>query len=204
MKIGEILRFQLHKYWRGFDTPTKPHMDDFTIARLTAELAKARYYVEFGSGGSTILADQMEVKTLTIESDAIYARAVRKGLKSGNVRVITKRIGPTGAWGYPLFNYPRSLMQKLWRGYVMRPFEEHLFPDLILVDGRFRIACALESARQANLRGATATLIVDDYESRSDYHEMEKQLGGPERVGRAAVFKIGKQKVQPLAFVHPA
>jgi len=201
MRLIEIVNFQLFKLLKGFDTPVSPLMDPETIDRLTTELARAKFYLEFGSGGSTILADKMGVETLSVEGDPVYAKAVRKGLTGNTVRLITPRIGPTGVWGYPLLNHPRWLSQRLRRRYVAAPFREKRFPDLILVDGRFRVACALESARQANLRGVTANLIIDDYEGRPHYHVVEEFLGRPEMVGRAALFQIGTQSIPPLDFI---
>jgi hypothetical protein len=191
MQIWRAFKFWCFKAFRGFDTPTAPQLDQPTIEFLKSKLSNARLYLEFGSGGSTILADRMRVPTISVEGDRYYANAVRKGLINGKVTLVTPNIGPTSQWGYPHLRRPKWLAQKLWRRYIEAPFNGEAFPDLILVDGRFRVACALESARRAYMQGATSTLIFDDYASRGLYHTVEAHLGSPDMVGRAAVFQIG-------------
>ena len=81
--------------------------------------------------------------------------------------------------------------------YVMAPFE-HLqsrFPDLVLVDGRYRVACVLQTAREAHRAKVSATLLLDDYEGRPYADALEPLLGAPERIGRAAVFTVGPASI---------
>ena len=61
-----------------------------------------------------------------------------------------------------------------WRRYAELPFEGGGFtPDLILVDGRFRVACALVTTRELRHLPGT-TLLIDDYAGRPHYHEVER------------------------------
>src|SRR5262249_5283017 len=51
--------------------------------------------------------------------------------------------------------------------------DKTLLPDLILIDGRFRVACALKAIK--TLRNYSDwTLIVDDYVGRSYYSVIER------------------------------
>jgi archaellum component FlaC len=60
-------------------------------------------------------------------------------------------------------------------------------PDLVLVDGRFRVACALKALRA--LQDQTDwLLLVDDYVNRSKYHELPEFGVLQGYVGRMAVF----------------
>ena len=103
-------------------------------------------------------------------------------------------MGLIGEWGMPVFpNFNKAL------AYVDAPWGGESFPQFILVDGRYRVACALESARRANMASAAAVLMFDDYAARPFYHEVEKHLGAPELVGRAAIFQIGSQNVEKKA-----
>lgn len=181
----------------GFDTPTRPHMDSETIALLEEMLPKARFYVEYGAGGSTILADRLGVRTVSVESDRYYAAAVRKGFIGASAVILTPDIGVTGPWGYPIFRKRTRARLERWRRYLDAPFAFGI-PDLVLVDGRFRVACALESARRIVAAGKKATLIIDDYARRKRYHSVEAVLGEPNMVGRAAVFAIRDQMVPPV------
>ena len=44
---------------RKFDVPTEPHFDDASARYFRDQLARARNYLEYGSGGSTVLANQL-------------------------------------------------------------------------------------------------------------------------------------------------
>ena len=177
----------------GFDTPTRPYLDDETAAWLEDQLLKTKLYLEFGSGGSTVLANSLGVASISVESDRFYAKAVRSGLQHPETaRIEVPPMGITAEWGMPLF-----FRRKKGRRYIAAGFDalEGRFPDFILVDGRYRVGCALESARQAYLVGKTALLMLDDYEGRAFYQFVEDHLGPPDRIGRAALFTIGGSAV---------
>jgi hypothetical protein len=190
---------------KGFPLPSAPGLDAASLQRFRAELSAAEVYLEFGSGGTTLLADRLGVETVTVESDRYFAKAMKAALRGTNVTILTPNIGITERWGRPIFNKPTARRLKRWRSYVDEPFAcLRAFPDLVLVDGRFRVACALESARQAYLRGCTATLIVDDYAARPRYRVVEQWLGKPEMAGRAAVFEIGSRAVPEVVCDDPS
>lgn len=188
-----LLRFLHLQRVRGFDPPTSPHMDDEAAAWLEQQLRKTRLYLEYGSGGSTVLASKLAVPTISIESDRFYAAAVRSVLPAPDqVRLLVPKMGLTGEWGLPVFFRGRK-----GRRYVMAPFDllDGRFPDLVFIDGRYRVAAALESARRAAQAGSSARLMLDDYAERPNYHVLEQYLGVPERIGRAALFTIGRRQI---------
>jgi len=198
-KYIDLLKFLYVQRVKGFEAPgDEPFMDPEGAERFKQELARAKRYVEFGSGGTTVLADQAGIETVSVENDRFYARAVAGRLSGGHVCQIIIDTGPGREWGFPLFPNP----SKAW-DYVSAPFEERPFPDFILVDGRYRVACALESARQARQRRSSAILMFDDYEVRPQYRSVENYLGQPEMAGRAAIFEIGHQAV-PRSAVEQA
>jgi hypothetical protein len=188
--IARLPAFLYAQRVKGFDPPTdEPFMDPEGVERFKYELSHSSRYVEFGSGGTTVLADRKGVPTISVESDRFYARAVATRLSSGCVKQIVVDIGFTGEWGTPICSTPEK-----GRKYATAPFGGE-FPDLILVDGRYRVACALESARRAYQAGAKAILIFDDYAARPHYHRVEQSLGSPEMAGRTAIFAIGSSSV---------
>jgi hypothetical protein len=193
-RYRELLEFYYVQRVKGFDVPIAPMLERETAEFLRCMLMKSRLYVEFGSGGSTLLADSLGVRTISVEGDRHYAAAVRKGLTGSTVTLLTPSIGITAPWGYPLFRRPTKRRRERWRRYVEAPFDGEA-PDLILVDGRFRVACSLEAARHANKAATRATLIFEDYSSRPQYKVVERHLGMPRMIGRAAVFEIGDQMV---------
>lgn len=181
----------------GFPPPSEPHFDDEATTRFKDVLAKATSYVEYGSGGSTVLASHLGVPTVSIENDARYAIAVRSVLApSSSVDLVVINTGPTLEWGTPLISRPAIFWRRVWLRYAEAPYSRTTkSPDFILVDGRSRVACVLASARAAYQAETLALLMLDDYVERPSYHILEKWLGGPELVGRAAFFRIGTQAV---------
>lgn len=188
--VRSLPRFLYHQRIKGFDPPgDEPWMDPEGAERFKQELSRCKQYVEFGSGGTTVLADHLGVPSVSVESDRFYARAVASRLSSGSVRQVVVDLGFTGQWGAPLFNTPAKGQR-----YVSAPWGGK-FPDLILVDGRYRIACSLESARRAFDAQREAVLLFDDYGTRPHYHLVESFLSRPEMAGRVAVFLIGNVPV---------
>ena len=194
-RANDLARFLYKRRAHGLPPPgDTPLFDPEGIEVFGAELAKATSYLEFGSGGSTVLVDRAGIPGVSVESDAIYAAAVRSRLKGGRVRIVSPDIGLTGEWGTPLFRNHAK-----WRRYIEAPFPIEPFPNFILVDGRFRVACALQAAKYAHEAGVLATLMFDDYTPRPHYHVVESHIGQPRIVGRAALFKIGATPISQAA-----
>ena len=185
----DTLQFFYIQRVRGFDSPTSPHLEPNVTDWLERRLQTTKLFLEFGSGGSTVLANRLGVPSITVESDRFYAKAVQKVITNGDLTtMVIPKMGITKAWGMPVF-----FRRKKGFRYVRAAFDRlgGAFPDFILVDGRYRVACALETARRAYLARSTAQLMLDDYEGRVRYHVLEKYFGSPHRIGRAAVFHIG-------------
>ncbi|MXP44614.1 hypothetical protein [Allopontixanthobacter sediminis] len=192
-----LLKFIVRQRFKGFSPPgNEPYMPPAEVKFFKENIGLALNYVEFGSGGSTVYASRLGVKTISVENDRFYAQAVAAQLHGNTVTQIVASMGITREWGMPLF--PSATKAKR---YVTAPWGSAPFPQFILIDGRYRVACALESARQAHNAHAKSVLMFDDYSMRPQYHMIEEYLGSPIFVGRAAVFHIGTQVV-PLAMVE--
>jgi hypothetical protein len=187
--------FLQYQKTEGVIVPDAPHFDPASLPYFLSALDDTSTYLEFGAGGSTVEVARRNIPAISIESDARFASAVRTAIgPDASVQVLDANIGTTTSWGAPLFNSPRFGRARRWQNYVDLAFRRigslgH-FPDLVLVDGRFRRACALETARQAQAVGATTRIFFDDYDGRPFYQSVEEHLGKPELHGRAAVFTI--------------
>jgi len=176
---------------KGFDPPGDvPWMDPAGAVRFKRELAKATGYVEFGSGATTVLADRAGIPAISVESDPYFARAVARRL-TGSVNQVVVDLGVTGPWGSPIRSSIRKGMT-----YSQAPYNRGVVPDFILVDGRYRVACALAAACHAAAEDREVTLMFDDYVNRPWYHVVEEHLDSPELVGRAAIFTLGRRRVE--------
>lgn len=164
-------------------------------ALLRDEYARAEVILEYGSGGSTVLAAEMPGKTVfTVESDKNWAQRMRRWFaetppaEGTEVDVIWSDIGPTKEWGHPVDEIE-------WRSFPEYPLKvwelpEFRQPGVVLVDGRFREGCALAAAF---LTEKPLVLLFDDYAPRAHYHKVEHWLGRPQMTGRMARFEIVPQ-----------
>lgn len=151
---------------------------------------QASVILEYGSGGSTLLAANMPDKTvISVENDARWAEDMQGWIANATLpskpRIYPIDVGETGKWARP----KNARQWKRFHTYPLKVWDEPYFeqPDVILIDGRFRIACFVT----AYLR-ATKPMIVlfDDYLDRPHYHVVERLVAPTEYVGRMARFDV--------------
>lgn len=191
--IRYAVNISVRQRLNGAVIPDVPHFDPETQKYFIERLPSSKSYLEFGSGGSTMLAARLGVRTVSIESDRHYASSVRRALgPSSTVDLVHVNIGWTRDWGHPVFVDPSPARVAKWRRYVDTALVKIRgdLPDFVLVDGRFRPACALHVAQQASDENAATDILFDDYTGRADYHAVEQWLGAPVLIGRSALFEI--------------
>lgn len=192
-----LLKFLYLQRVIGFKPGPEPHLDPEAIIEFTRLLGQCHSYLEFGSGGSTLLAARLGKPTLSVECDRFFAASVRAAIEPmAPVQILDVSIGLTGAWGFPVITWGTPGRRRRWKRYSEAPFKKisnrGIFPDLVLVDGRFRRACALQTVSHAAAVKAPVAIMIDDYfDGRDHYHSVEKFLGAPRKIGRAAIFEIG-------------
>ena len=93
-----------------------------------------------------------------------------------------------------------------WSNFWRYPYalwqDPNFNPDLVLIDGRFRIACL--AACMINCR-APLTVLFDDYMDRKRYHRVEEILPRTDTIGRVARFEVvpGQVTQQQFAAMVP-
>lgn len=191
---GILIRQRLVEY----DVPSLPHFDsEETTQWFMHKLADSKMYLEFGSGGSTCLAAKIGVRFVSVDSDQYFLSGVkrkimREGLYREEEQVFRHAdIGLTVGWGKPLIigELSPDRLEK-FKNYSNFPSEiggKFQFPDLVLVDGRFRVACALKTFKVLQNQN-NWLLLVDDYTNRPEYHELLEFGILHGYVGRMAVF----------------
>ena len=144
----------------------KVHMTVPEIAMLRRVLEQGyRTYLEFGIGGTTPLALRAGLKTvIAVDSDPKRVALAREhpelseAIAAGQAKVMHADIGPVAAWGNPADETNRPK----WPTYVERAWNccaRHGYrPDLVFVDGRFRVACCLSAA----LAAEKADVLIHD------------------------------------------
>jgi len=156
---------------------------------LTAGYGRAEVVLEYGSGGSTVLAAELGKTVYSVESDAVWCGKMQEWFvdnpPKGRVVLHQADIGPTKKWGMPV----GSAAFRRFPGYALSVWDlpgfEH--PDVVLIDGRFRPACLLATAFRIT---RPVTVLFDDYAERPTYHAIETMFRPSAMHGRMAEFAV--------------
>ena len=165
--------------------------------QLFAELAEpARSIIEYGSGGSTIYSLVRGKRVFSVDSNPDFHRFML------SIPVVSEKLGkdisldyidlgPTDTWGSPrtrdkVGDWPRYMAQPWTRINSMEPPV-----DLILVDGRFRVACFLYSLRRLHELGWPLTLLlIHDFWDRPEYQVILPFVEEHKRAGTLGAFRM--------------
>ncbi|MDT9281939.1 MAG: hypothetical protein P5698_16465 [Limnospira sp. PMC 1295.21] len=157
---------------------------------LEATYQNATTILEYGSGGSTVVAAQLPGKTIyAVENDPVWL--CKLNLFISLLAPASKTIcyyvntGETKEWGIPVDdscwkNYPN---------YALSIWLEDFFtqPDVVLIDGRFRVGCFLTCLAMTQ---SDITILFDDYADRQQYWVVEQFTKPVEIIDRLAVFNV--------------
>ncbi len=169
----------------------RPHMSADEAQCYGALLARSRTVIEYGSGGSTLMALEHGCvrKLVSVESDPAWVAqlesvpVVADAVDRDIANLIYVNIGKVGSWGKPT---GREMIDQ-WFRYPAAPWQDLPDPDLVLVDGRFRVACVMETV----LRASPRTLIaVHDFWDRPKYHVVLPFLDWQQSCGTLGVFRV--------------
>lgn len=184
------------------DAPVFAERPQLTLPEAEAalvheEYARAGVILEYGSGGSTVLAGSMPGKQVfSVESDLRWAQRMKRWFRdnppASRVVVHHADVGPTVGWGKPA----DEIAFRKWPSYPNSVWDRRDFahPDVVLIDGRFRAACLLTVALRI-LR--PVTVLFDDYRDRKPYHVVEQLLPPSGLVGRMARFEVAPLTLPP-------
>src|SRR5277367_3658000 len=188
------ISFIIRRAVQGVVAPDEPHFDEAATPYFLSLLGDCRFYLEYGSGGSTILAAALKKPFVSVDTDRLFLQSLRRkiGAVTAAQRLLHADIGLTGPWGIP-FPAGKPSLQKLnkWKAYPKTPWpfiNQDDYPDLVLIDGRFRVATALTCCIHMSAC-STAKILVDDYADRPSYHIIERHAKRVRMLGRMAVFQ---------------
>ena len=140
----------------------KPKMTLNELRAFCYFMKPENIYFEFGSGGSTNVASYYKVKTFSVESDIKWHQKLKHNKIQANYITIDLK---TNYWGYP----GKATNIDNWKKYI-QSYKKEYNADIILIDGRFRVACGLDIFNK--IRNDTIVLI-HDYINRKNYHILE-------------------------------
>ena len=119
-------------------------------------------YFEFGSGGSTNVASFYNLTVYSVESDKMWHNKLKhSGIKANYITIDLKAHGNFGHPGI-------GTTVEDWKKYI-QAYKSEYNADIVLIDGRFRVACALDIFPK--IRNDTIVLIHDYV--RKEYHIVE-------------------------------
>jgi hypothetical protein len=165
------------------DRLRKPGLFEGDDRMFKAYAAKARAYGEYGMGASTnwMLANT-DIPVHAVDTARPWVDSViAANPDQPRLTAIWIDVGPIQEWGYPV-GYSHRHNFEAYRTAIWRQATK---PDLVLVDGRFRVACFLHSLRVAD---PGTIIIIDDYALRPDFHVVEELIPVSERCGRQVLF----------------
>ena len=154
----------------------------------------AKNYLEFGTGGSTFLTLlNSKADIVGVESDNNWLNYLRKWIlirkneRSGRLKLVHIDIGKTKGWGVPVDDSEKDK----WPNYSSEIFKiiDAGKIDMVLVDGRFRVACALSTIIHCN---EDAKIIIHDFNDRPEYHVLLDYLEITDSADTFAAFKVKK------------
>ncbi len=156
------------------------------------EYQKVETILEYGSGGSTIFGASQNKTVITTESSSQWLIELMGSYKEnnlpGDIIPIYSNVGDTKAWGYP----ENENNWKEWYKYSKLAWlyckDNNIEPDLVLIDGRFRVSCFFASCICTN---KPIRILFDDFIQRPHYF-IVKDIIEPSQIidNRLAVFDV--------------
>lgn len=174
-------------------------MDTMTInelALLQSALYDAENYLEFGAGNSTCIAlETKNIRSITVvESDPVFWEnriltipSIKIACNTNRLKTIMVDIGPTTDWGYPT----DTSCADRWPMYHSCAFQSVSPYDLVLVDGRFRVACILDACLSCK---EDTRILIHDFFNRPIYWVVFPFLKLEKKADTMGLFSIKKMQ----------
>ena len=157
--------------------------DDYLFKQY---LMNCNIYFEYGVGASTRwVLENTKSKIISVDTDKKWINTIDLSNKDPRIKLNWINLGDLENWGRP----KSYLYRARFINYVSNVWNFNEKADVILIDGRFRVACFLYSLINAKIN---SVIIFDDYNNRPYYHIIEEILPIYKICGRQALFKVPK------------
>lgn len=166
----------------------EPLTTEFAKKRIKEMIQNSIFFLEYGSGGSTIYASNYCKKIISVETDYNFFKKMKK-LNLTNTNLIYINLGKTLNYGVPKKGETLLFINNFNNSYCKKPWHQMDIknPDLVLIDGRYRVASALYSIFKNE--NNDCNYIFDDYLNRPFYHIIEKYIDITEVCDNTIIFK---------------
>ena len=172
----------------------EPHLENHDKELFYKYLDRANVYFEFGSGGSTYQASIRDnIKCIySVESDQEWQNKLLK-LNNGKINFIYQEMSTLpNNWGNPGVNATDA--QKIGYSDSIHRLsnEEKNTIDLVLIDGRFRVACCLKCFDVIN---DDCFILFDDFLNRKQYHVVLDYFNVVEQTRNNRMVVLQKKRI---------
>jgi hypothetical protein len=183
MTIYTISKYLIN-FFRYLFSPKLSLFDGNDYLFIT-NINSAKIYGEYGCGTSTIyVALNSDATILSVDTSQDWINSVSNKLSGrGEIKLHYANVGVVGEWGTPI-NYKNYSNFNEYTDWI---WKQDLSPDIVLIDGRFRVCCFLTSLLFAK---EGTKLIFDDYTNREYYHIVEMFIQPSITSGRQALFIV--------------
>ena len=158
-----------------------------------------KHYYEFGVGGSTVHIYNNTNATIegVDSSKAWINKVINLCSDTTKIKLRHVNIGATGAWGFPT----GEELKDNWPNYSDSINSVAKAPDVVLVDGRFRVACITSTILFALNHNVEPTIILHD--AKRSYYDPGKNLLQLIDSNRYLhVYKLDCRDINEITHVH--
>lgn len=150
-------------------------------------ITNAELYFEYGCGKSTeFVYKYCSASIFSVDTSSDWVNKINRLRNEGEnsrLNIDWIDVGEVADWGYPIsfdmrYNFVKYA-ESLWS------YKKN--PDLVLIDGRFRVLCFLNSIKFAEVG---TKILFDDYTNRPFYHVAEEFCRKIDVCGRQALFEV--------------
>ena len=171
----------------------EPHLSENDKKIFYKYLDKGTVYFEYGSGGSTYQASiRKNIKTIySVESDISWQKNLKQIITHPNINYLYNEMDTKGNWGNPGKN--ATNIQKInYSNHITKlSKEEQDSIDIVLIDGRFRVACCLKCYDAIK---DDCFIAFDDFLNRPGYHIVLKYFNIIEKTQDKKMVILKKKK----------
>lgn len=167
-----------------------PMMTQEEILLLKSILENSKEYFEWGVGGSTTLAHNCGVGLIQgIDSSKEWIQKVTSSIDDqSRLNIVYINIGPVKRFGYPKSN----LYKLFWPRYSKAIWNVAKSPDLILIDGRFRVACAIQTVLFCVKNKLNPKILLHDI-NRDEYEVIYRLMNPLDKIPSISKIEKGLQ-----------
>ncbi len=158
------------------------------------EIKKCNVYGEYGCGKSTKwVLNNTSLRIISVDTSKEWVEKVKENNENNDFKLNIQFIdlGEIGFYGTPN-SYLKASSFYEYTDYLWNQIEK---PNLVLIDGRFRVCCFLTIIKFAD---PGTKIIFDDYLNRPYYHFVEKYLKSIKSYGRQSLFIVPEKNILNL------